>query len=225
MKPKFRCRWDLNPSQARALQLRLRDRIELADRLGSIRLVAGADVALDERRNRAIGGVVVFRFPEMEEIERAWAARPLKFPYIPGLLSFREMPAILAAFAKLRNEPDLLFYDGHGYSHPRRFGIACHLGLLLDRPTIGCAKSRLIGAHPEPGEDRGAWAPLMDHGERIGAVLRTRSGVKPIYVSEGHRVALERAIEFTLAVASPFRIPRPTRDADQFVGAVKRGEC
>jgi deoxyribonuclease V len=168
--------------------------------------------------------VVVYRFPEMEEIEREWAERPLEFPYIPGLLSFREMPAILAAFERVREEPDLIYYDGQGYAHPRRMGIACHLGLLLDRPTIGCAKSRLIGRHEEPGAECGDWAPLEDRGERIGAVLRTRSGVKPIYVSPGHRIGLERAVELTLAVCDGYRIPRPTRDADHFVGAVKRGE-
>jgi deoxyribonuclease V len=225
MKPKLPCRWDLTPAEARRLQLELRDQIELQDRLGRLRRVAGADVALDLGLGLAIGGVVVYRFPEMEEVERVWAERPLTFPYIPGLLSFREMPAILAAFERVREEPDLIYYDGQGYAHPRRFGIACHLGLLLDRPTIGCAKSRLIGRHEEPAAERGSWTPLEDKGERIGAVVRTRSGVKPIYVSPGHRVSLEQAIELTLAVCNGYRIPQPTRDADQFVGAVKRGEA
>ena len=214
----------MTPAEARLIQLSLRDRLERRDRMGEIRRVAGADVALDLAGGKAIAGVVVYSFPELEEIERAWAEQPLRFPYIPGLLSFREMPAILAAFERVRNEPDLIFYDGHGYAHPRRFGIACHLGLVLDCPTIGCAKSRLIGRHEEPPAERGGWAPLEDKGERVGAVLRTRSGVKPIYVSVGHRVSLERAIEFVLAVSDRYRIPRPTRDADLFVGAVKRGK-
>lgn len=222
MKPKLSCRWVSEPAQARLLQLELRDRIELVDRLGRLRYVAGADLALDDARNQAIGGIIVYCLPSMEEVERVWAARPLRFPYIPGLLSFREMPTVLAAFEKVRHEPDLIFYDGHGFAHPRRFGIACHLGLLLDRPTIGCAKSRLIGTHEEPGPTPGSWAPLKDKGETIGAVLRTRVGVKPIYVSQGHRVTLQRAIELTLAVSSGYRIPRPTRDADHFVAAIKR---
>ncbi len=181
-------------------------------------------MALDLAEGQAIAGVVVYRYPSMEELERVWARRPLSFPYIPGLLSFREMPAILAAFERVRHEPDLIFYDGHGYAHPRRFGIACHLGVTLDRPTIGCAKSRLVGQHGEPRAERGSWTPLEDKGERIGAVLRTRTNVKPIYVSQGHRVSLARAIELTLAVSDGYRIPRPTRDADHFVGTVKRGE-
>ena len=225
MRPQFPSRWSVTPAEARRIQLALRDRVERRDRLGTLRRVAGADVALDLDRSQAIGGVVIYSFPALEEIERVWAERPLRFPYIPGLLSFREMPVILAAFDRVRHDPDLVFYDGHGYAHPRRFGIGCHLGVVLDRPTIGCAKSRLIGKHEEPTIERGSWTPLQDHGERIGAVLRTRTGVKPIYVSTGHRVSLERAIELVLAVSDGYRIPRPTRDADRFVGAVKRGDA
>jgi deoxyribonuclease V len=223
VKAKLRFRWEVTPAEARRIQLSLRDQVERRDRLGGLRRVAGADVALDLARGKAIAGVVIYRFPELEEIERVWAEETLRFPYIPGLLSFREMPAILAAFERVRNEPDLIFYDGQGYAHPRRFGIACHLGVALDCPAIGCAKSRLIGTHEEPPAGRGGWAPLEDKGERIGAVLRTRTGVKPIYVSVGHRVSLEKAIELVLAVSDGYRIPRPTRDADHFVGAVKRG--
>jgi len=222
MKAKVLHRWDVTPGEAREIQNRLRGRVELADRLGRVRSVAGADVALDLRRGRAIAGVVVFRFPELEEIERVTVSRPLTFPYVPGLLSFREAPALLAAFERLRHAPDVIFCDGQGYAHPRRFGIACHLGVLLDRPTIGCAKSRLIGEHSEPSRAAGSWTPLRDAGETIGAVLRTRAGVKPIYVSPGHRVSLGRAIELTLAVCDGFRIPKPTRVADHFVEAVKR---
>lgn len=224
VQPKLNSRWNVTPAQARQIQLSLRDRVELHDRLGVLRRVAGADVALDLAKGQAIAGIVVFSFPELEELERVWAKSPLTFPYIPGLLSFREMPAILAAFERVKREPDLIFYDGHGYAHPRRFGIACHLGLVLDRPTIGCAKSRLVGKEKEPGSQRGNWTPLEDKGERIGAVLRTRTGVKPIYISQGHRISLERAIELAIAVSDGYRIPRPTREADHFVGAVKRDE-
>lgn len=224
VKPRLSNRWDVTPAEARQIQLSLRDRVELRDRLGRVSRVAGADVALDLARGQAIAGVVVYSFPAMEELERVSARQRLSFPYIPGLLSFREMPAILAAFERVRREPDLIFYDGQGYAHPRRFGIACHLGVVLDCPTIGCAKSRLIGEHEEPPAERGGWTPLEDNGERIGAVVRTRTNVKPIFVSQGHRVSLARAIELTLAVSDGYRIPRPTREADHFVGAVKRGE-
>jgi len=216
--------WAVTPAEARQIQLDLRTKLELEDRLPPLRRVAGADVALDLHRGRAIAGVIVYRFPEMEETERATATRPLSFPYIPGLLSFREMPALLAAFEGLLNDPDLIFYDGHGYAHPRRFGITCHLGVALNRPTVGCAKSCLIGTHAEPGRKRGSWVPLYDHEEVIGAVMRTRPGVKPIYVSSGHRVSLKRALELILVVSDGYRIPRPTREADHFVGAVKRGD-
>jgi deoxyribonuclease V len=224
--------WDLTPQEARDVQLRLRERVEGADRIPKLTCVAGADVALElagprsweTGKGRAVAGIVVYRFPEIEEIERASATSRLTFPYVPGLLSFREIPALLAAFAGLRHSPDLIFCDGQGYAHPRRFGLACHLGVLLDCPTIGVAKSRLIGEHREPAKRRGSTARLVDpqSGETIGAVVRTATGVKPVYVSQGHRVSLARAVELTLAVADGYRIPRPTRDADHFVGALRR---
>lgn len=212
-------------AEARRIQLALRDRVERADRFGEIRCVAAADVALDVEGKRTFAGVVIYSFPELVELERAWAARPLRFPYIPGLLSFRELPVILAAFERVRRQPNLIFCDGHGYAHPRRFGIACHLGVALDRPTVGCGKSRLVGTHAEPATERGSWTSLEDRGEQIGAVLRTRTGVKPIYVSTGHRVSLGSAIELVLAVCDGYRIPRPIRDADHFVGTLKREQA
>jgi len=233
--------WNVAPAEAREIQERLRARWKGDDRLGDIRTVAGLDAAfvltgsqsLRKRSqwttlreaNRAIGGVVVFLFPEMVEIERAFAVAPLRFPYVPGLLSFREIPVLLAALAKLKRMPDLLFCDGQGYAHPRRMGLATHLGILLDRPAIGCAKSILIGTHADLAEKAGSWAALTDDkagGERIGAAVRTRDGVKPVYISQGHRVSLESAIRLTLAVSDGVRIPRPTRAADQFVSEVKR---
>jgi len=247
-----RHRWDVTPAEAREIQEELREAWEGRDRLGEIRTVGGLDAAfvlhesqaLDRKvsrweslrnANQAIGCVVVYRIslnrraqPRMavplQEVEREYAVVPLEFPYVPGLLSFREIPALLAALGKLREMPDLLFCDGQGYAHPRRFGLAAHLGVWLDRPTIGCAKSLLLGEHGELGRKAGCWRELVDpeNGERIGAAVRTREGVKPVYVSQGNRVSLETAIRLTRAVSGGFRIPRPTRDADRFAGEVKR---
>jgi deoxyribonuclease V len=216
--------WHVTPREAVQIQSRWRSKVELADRLPRVRRVAGADLAFDLDANRAIAGVVIYTFPEMEEIERRWGESKIMFPYVPGLLSFREAPALLTVFARVKNTPDLIFCDGHGYAHPRRFGITCHLGLLLDTPTIGCAKSLLIGTHGRLPLAAGAWTPLRDADEVIGAVLRTRKAVNPIYVTQGHRISLATALEFVLAVLDGYRIPRPTRDADRFVAAVKRGE-
>lgn len=233
--------WKVTPTEAREIQLALRERWEGADRLPRIRTVAGADAAFVlmgsqalkkssrwqalRKANWAIGGVVVYRFPEMEEIERAYAIAPLRFPYVPGLLSFRELPVLLAALKKLKQMPDLIFCDGQGYAHPRRLGLASHLGVLLDLPTIGCAKSILIGTHGNLGSKAGSWTPLVDEkagGETIGAAVRTRNGIRPVYVSQGHRVSLETAIRLTLEVSDGFRIPRPTRDADHYVTCIKK---
>lgn len=216
--------WKVTPREAARIQLRLRSKLELIDRLPTVRRVAGADLAFDLRANRAIAGVVVYSFPEMQEIERVWGEGPISFPYVPGLLSFREAPALLRVFARLKSSADLIFCDGHGYAHPRRFGIASHLGLLLDTPTIGCAKSLLMGTYGSLPPEAGAWTPLRDGDEVIGAALRTREKVKPIYVTQGHRVSLPTALKFVLAVLDGYRIPRPTRDADRFVAAVKRGD-
>ena len=217
MKPKFCVRWNLTPREAMREQERLRERVILDDQFGTIRTVAGADLAFDPETNVAFGGVIVYRFPEMEEVERRMARRKLRFPYVPGLLSFRESPVLLAAFARLRTEPDLILIDGHGRAHPRLFGIACHLGVLLDKPMIGCAKSLLVGEHDEPGTRAGSTAPLVFHGEQVGIVLRTRDNVRPIYVTTGHRVSLPSAVELVRQCRDGFRIPKPTRAADHYV--------
>ncbi|HET9400204.1 MAG TPA: deoxyribonuclease V [Candidatus Acidoferrales bacterium] len=233
-------RWDVTPAEAREIQLQLRPQLEMQDRLPSpIRLVAGADCAfrLPTRRSwesgmgRAIAGVIVYTYPDLREQERVVIETRLTFPYIPGLLSFREIPALLEAFARIRSTPDVIFVDGHGYSHPRRLGIASHLGLVLDCPTIGCAKSVLIGEFKEPLPTAGSWSPLVapagklaEAAETIGAALRTRDSVRPIYVSTGHRVSLPTAIQLALSVGDGFRIPKPTRQADQLVAAAKRND-
>src|SRR5690348_9448067 len=216
--------WKVTPREAAKIQLQVRERLELSDRLPVVQRVAGADLAFDLARNQAIAGVVIYRFPEMEEIERVWGESEIEFPYVPGLLSFREAPGLLKVFERVKNAPELIFCDGHGYAHPRRFGITSHLGVLLDTPTIGCAKSLLVGEHGPLASSAGAWTELRDKGEVIGAALRTRTDVKPIYVTQGHRISLGTALKFVKAVVDGYRIPRPTRDADHFVAAVKGGE-
>jgi deoxyribonuclease V len=222
MKSVLGTNWNLTPRQAMRLQERLRERLVLEDRLDRARFVAGADVAFDPETNTAFAGVIVYRFPELEEVERRMACRRLRFPYVPGLLSFRESPVLLAALRLLRTEPDVILVDGHGLAHPRRFGIACHLGLLLDKPAIGCAKSLLVGEHPEPGIRAGSTALLTLEGEPVGVVLRTRDRVKPIYVTQGHRVSLATAVEIVKACLDGFRIPRPTREADHYVRTLRQ---
>jgi deoxyribonuclease V len=222
MKPRLRARWNLSPRQAARLQERLRERVVLEDKFKSIRYVAGADLAFDPETDQAVAGVIVYRFPQMEEVERRFAWRKLRFPYVPGLLSFREGPALLAAFARLRTEPDLILIDGHGRAHPRLFGIACHMGVLLDKPTIGCAKSLLVGTHDEPGAKAGSSSPLVYRGDRVGVVLRTRDGVKPIYVTTGHRVSLDTAVHLVRQCLDGYRIPKPTRQADHYVRDLRR---
>jgi len=222
MKTKLRTRWDVTPREAVRLQQTWRERVETQDRWGPLHYVAGADLAFDPETNIAFAGVIVYRFPEMEEVERRRARRKLRFPYVPGLLSFRESPVLLAAFARLRVEPDVILIDGHGIAHPRRFGIACHLGLLLDRPTIGCAKSILVGEAVEPDARAGSTTPLVDKDEKVGVVLRTRDKVKPIYVTIGHRVSLESAVRIVAQCLDGFRLPKPTREADHWVRDLRR---
>lgn len=200
----------MTPREAAALQLRLRDRVV---RSGDVRprLVAAADVSVRDGRARA--AVVVLR--GLETVEETAAERPVTFPYVPGLLSFRELPPLLAAWEKVRSSPDVLLVDGQGLAHPRRFGLACHLGVLLGIPAVGCAKSRLVGEHEAPPPRRGAWTPLVDRGEVVGAALRTRAACRPVYVSIGHRVSLETAIRVVLDASPRYRIPEPLRRADR----------
>ena len=210
--------WDVSPKEAVAIQRRLASQIVRTGAPANVRRVAGADISVDRKRGHGTGAVVVCAYPELEVVEVAVATAPLTFPYIPGLLSFREVPVLRAALAKVREPIDLLLVDGQGLAHPRRFGLACHLGLLLDLPTIGCAKSRLIGEHAKPDDPAGSRADLADGGEVIGAVLRTRSGVKPLFVSIGHKIGLAEAESWVLRCASGFRLPEPTRLADQAAG-------
>jgi deoxyribonuclease V len=215
--------WDLSPKEAVALQARLSGRVERFDRIGEVRRVAGIDAGFEDDGRITRAAVAVLDFPSLALVETAIARVPTRFPYVPGLLSFREAPAVLAAFERLATGVDLILYDGQGIAHPRRFGIASHVGLALDCPSIGVAKTRLIGEHRAPPSRRGAWAPLLDAGETIGAVLRTRPGVKPLYVSIGHRVSLETAVRWTMACCTKYRLPETTRHAHRLASVEKSG--
>ena len=205
--------WDLSPAAARALQEHLSGRAELRDRLGTPALVAGIDVGFEVRGRVTRAAVAVLRLADLQMAESALARQPTAFPYVPGLLSFREIPAVLEALAALACAPDLLLADGQGLAHPRRFGLACHLGWLLDTPTVGVAKSRLLGEFTMPPDQRGAWSPLLDRGELVGAAVRTRQAVRPVFVSPGHRVDVATAVRLTLACTASYRLPEPSRTA------------
>ena len=214
--------WDLSPKEAAALQRELAGRVvregDVPER--DVRFIAGSDVAFDKPNGRGVGAIVVLAWPALEVVEHVTVETPVTFPYVPGLLSFREAPMLIPAFERLRQAPDLLMVDGHGYAHPRRFGFACHLGLLLDVPTIGVAKSRLIGDAGTVAGPRGSRADLMDGGEVIGSLVRSRQGVRSIYVSVGHRTGLAAAERWTVACATKYRVPEPTRLADRLAGDV-----
>jgi deoxyribonuclease V len=189
---------------------------------GALRLVAGADVSYDRGSPALYAAVVVLDAESLEVVDVAHATTRAEFPYVPGYLSFRELPPLLAAFERLRLRPDLVLCDGHGRAHPRRFGLACHLGVALDLPVIGCAKSRLIGEHREPGPRRGAHTALRDGREGIGEVLRTREGVAPVYISIGHRVSLATARRLVLRFTPRFRVAEPIRAAHAEVNRLRR---
>jgi deoxyribonuclease V len=219
--------WDVPPDEARRLQRELRERLILRDTFdpAAVRLVAGADIGYSERAaaTTAHAAVLVFTFPELELVETRIAAVAVEFPYVPGLLSFREGPALLAAFRQVEREPDVILFDAHGYAHPRRFGAASHLGLILDRPSIGCAKTRLVGEYADLGPERGATAPLVHRNEAVGVVLRTREGRAPLFVSPGHRVSTDTAVRLALACSRDNRfMPEPTRQADRLVRELTR---
>ena len=211
--------WNVSPQQAMEIQRELAGRVIEQDRLGEVRFVAGVDVGFEGEDNKTSrAAVVVLKFPELVPIDYAIARLPVTFPYIPGLLAFREIPVVLRALEKLATEPDVLIVDGHGRAHPRRLGITSHLGVLLDRATIGCAKSILCGKAIEPKNQVGAWSPLIDHGETIGAAVRMRKGTTPVYVSIGHRVNLRRAIDLVLKCGKGYRLPETTRFAHRAAG-------
>lgn len=222
MKINQRHAWPATAEEAIPIQQQLAGEVITSDQLGTVQHVAGVDVGFEENGSVTRAAVAVLSFPELELKEYAIANRPTTFPYIPGFLSFREIPAVIDALEKLTITPDLILCDGQGIAHPRRLGIACHLGVLIDLPTIGVAKSLLIGKHEELADPRGSWQPLIDKGETIGAVLRTRTGVKPVYVSAGHRISLYTAIDYVMRCTPKYRLPETTRWADKI--ASKRGK-
>lgn len=209
--------WAVTPREAKAIQADLASQVITHNNFSEIKTIAGADIALDTERNLGFGGVIIYTYPDLKKVERAHAVVPLQFPYIPGLLAFREGPVLLKAFEQLKIEPDLIIFDGQGIAHPRRLGIASHMGLILNKPTIGCAKKVLVGKYQEPDLAQGNQTPLVDKGEVIGTCLRTRFKVKPIFVSIGHKVDLPTAIKIVISCLDGTRIPKPTREADHYV--------
>ena len=209
--------WHLLPAEAEALQCELARDVVLTDTFETINYVAGVDVAYHKEGTRIVGGIAILEAATLKLIETRLAISAVQFPYIPGLFSFRELPAIMEAMGQVKTVPDLIICDGHGISHPQRFGLASHLGVLYDIPTIGCAKTRLIGTHFVPTQERGSSALLVDDGPVIGAALRTQDGVRPVYVSTGHRISLKTACDWVLRTSPIYRLPETTRAADHAV--------
>ena len=217
--------WGLTVAEARELQISLRERIELrAPPDFRPRTIAGADVSMEKFGKRGYAGIVTLDAATLETVEEASAAATLQMPYIPGYLSFRELPPLDDAFRKLRTRPDVVIFDGQGFAHPRRFGIACHLGVLLDLPAIGVAKSVLVGRYENLGDAPSDTAPLIHQGETVGVALRTRDGVKPVYVSTGHRMDIETAVRIVLSVSPKYREPETTRRSHRLVNEIRRVE-
>ena len=211
MRPIYQHPWNVSLSEAVAIQRRLACHIEWDNRFSQIDTVAGVDVCI--RNDKLHAAVVVLKFPVLQCVETALAEQPATFPYRPGLLAFREGPVILKALKKLKRLPDITIFDGHGRAHPHQIGIACHLGLLLNRPTIGCAKKRLWGQYEEPGKQKGQYSPITDKKTIIGAALRTRTNVKPVFVSSGHRVNLAASMQLVLDCCRGYRLPETIRQA------------
>ncbi|MFC5412432.1 deoxyribonuclease V [Larkinella bovis] len=221
--------WTVTPTEAVALQQQLRHQIKIQPLTKPVETIAGCDISFNKFEETVYAGIVVLRLDTLEVIEEVGVISSATFPYIPGLLSFREIPSLLEAWSKLKTEPDVVMFDGHGTAHPRRIGIASHAGLFLNRPTFGCGKSVLVGKYDEPAPERGAWSPMTHYGETIGAALRTKNRVNPVYVSPGHLIDLPTAIDLTLRCDGVrrgygYRIPEPTRRTHNLVNALRRGE-
>ena len=211
--------WDVSPTDAKGIQHQLCSHVQLKPLGRSPEVVAGVDVSM--KGNQARAAVVLLSYPDLAPLEAVTAQNPVTFPYVPGLLAFREGPVVLEALEQLTIHPDVLMFDAQGWAHPRRMGLATHLGVLLDMPSVGCAKSRLCGTYTEPGEQKGAWTPLNDENEVIGAVVRTRDSVRPVFVSAGHRTDLQTAVGLVLSCATKYRLPEPTRWAHRVAGGAR----
>lgn len=222
--------WDVSRGQAVEIQKRLRSQVRIQPLDVPVRLAAGCDISFNKFSDEVYAGIVVLKLPDLEVVARATAVTRARFPYIPGLLSFRETPALLDAWDKLSARPDVLMLDGQGLAHPRRFGIACHMGLLTDTPSLGCAKTVLVGKYEEPDARAGSYSLMLHKGETVGAAVRTRDRVAPVYISVGHLIDLKGAIEVALRCVRGYpqkpryRIPEPTRLAHLLVNALRRGE-
>jgi deoxyribonuclease V len=221
MKIKKLHNWNLSCAQARDLQIQLAEQVRFTAIKKMPKIIAGVDCAFSKDEKSIFAVVVVMKLPDFEIIEMVSVKNKVNFPYIPGLLSFREAPVCLEAIEKLKNTPDCFIIDGQGFAHPRRLGIACHIGLLIGKPTIGCAKSRLIGEYEQPAKQRGSRSPLVDGDEIIGAVVRTRKNVKPVFVSVGHKCTLDDAVKIVLDCSPKYRLPQPSRLAHQLVSKAK----
>ena len=213
--------WPRTTEEAIAIQNTLRASVITEDRLGIVHHVAGLDVGFEQQNTIVRAAVAVLSFPDLKLVDHAIARLPVTFPYIPGLLSFREIPALLEALKLLTIEPDLFLVDGQGIAHPRRIGIASHLGVLTDMPAIGVAKSILVGRHAELSQQRGAHTPLIHRGEIIGVALRTRANISPVYISPGHRISLSTAIHYVMACTTKYRLPETTRHAHRLASTLK----
>jgi deoxyribonuclease V len=216
VRPTFAHPWDVSTAEAREIQCQLRERVRVEPLDRRPEIVAGIDVSVKAGQARA--AVVLLRSSDLAPFQATTAEMPVAFPYVPGFLTFREGPVVLAALERLDDQPDVLMFDAQGVAHPRRIGLAAHLGVLLDIPAVGCAKSRLCGTHVEPDEQKGSWTPLTDKGEVIGAVVRTRDRVRPVFVSVGHRIDLEAAVSLVLGCTTRYRLPEPTRWAHRVAG-------
>ena len=211
--------WEVSPGEAIQLQKELKKKISLKKSFNNVKIVAGADISY--YKNKMFAGIVILKFPQLEIIEKKSSVSSANFPYISGLLTFREGPSLLEVFKKIKTTPDVILFDGQGIAHPRRMGIATHLGLFLDKPTIGCAKSRLSGKYTSVGEEKGDYALLKEGEEILGAVLRTRREVKPVFISPGHKIDLPNSIEIVLKCIIKYRLPLPVREAHIFVNQIR----
>ncbi len=216
VRPVFTHPWDISLAEAREIQRQLRRHVLVEPLAHQPEIIAGVDVSVKGEQARA--AVMLLSYPDLTPFQTTTAEMPVSFPYVPGLLAFREGPIVLAALEQLEDRPDVLMFDAQGMAHPRRMGLATHLGVLLDVSAVGCAKSRLCGVYVEPNEQRGSWTPLIDGDEVVGAVVRTRDDVRPVFVSVGHRIDLKAAVALVLACATRYRLPEPTRWAHRVAG-------